>query len=121
METLPAGGPGCSNSMQFALAARAISRQLASRRLSVPNFRCPPRLTGANRTLRRRADGAAIIAVRLAGRPTASVFEDMIEGVVVALRVTGAPADALRHDLWLALEQANAGDDVYRSGKARVA
>lgn len=66
-----------------------------------PSFRCPPRLVGVDRTIRRRADGA-IVSVRLRGRPIVAVLADMIEGVVVANGLKPPAADRLRSDLWQA-------------------
>ena len=57
------------------------------------------------RSLRRRADGTTQVAVVLRGRPWSAVLADMIEGVVVANRLTGNGADHLRTALWVAVEQ----------------
>jgi hypothetical protein len=63
--------------------------------LVVPAFRCPPRLAGARRTLR-RYPGGAVVAVQLKGRPFADVAADMVEGVLVLNRLTGEAADRMR-------------------------
>ena len=85
--------------VEFAGAARALTR--AARRMGLvgPSFRCPPRLIGVDRTIRRRPAGA-IVAVRLRGRPWAAVLADMIEGVVVANALQPPAADRVRADLW---------------------
>ena len=44
------------------------------------------------------------MAVRLKGRPWSAVVSDMIEGIVVANRLTGARADRARAALWLAVD-----------------
>jgi len=54
--------------------------------------------------LRRRGDGAVMVAVRVRGRPWSAVISDMVEGVVVANRLSGSEADATRRALWSALE-----------------
>ena len=70
----------------------------------MPGFRSPPRAEGVDRTLRRRGDGAVMVAVRLRGRPWSAVISDMVEGVVVANRLAGSEADAVRRALWSGLE-----------------
>jgi hypothetical protein len=92
-----AGGPG--STVDFAGAARTLTRAARGMGLVVPSFRCPPRLIGVDRTIRRRPDGA-IVAVRLRGRPWAAVLADMIEGVVVANALQPPAADRVRADLW---------------------
>ena len=85
----------------FAAAARVLTREARARGLLGPSFRCPPRLVGVDRTLRRRGDGA-IVSVRLRGRPWAAVLADMIEGVVVANHLAPPASDRLRTELWSA-------------------
>ena len=86
-------------SVDFAGAARALTRAARAAGLQAPSFRCPPRLVGVDRTIRRRPDGA-IIAVRLRGRPWAAILADMIEGVVATNRLQPPGADRVRADLW---------------------
>lgn len=43
------------------------------------------------------------VAVAVRGRPWAAVVADMIEGVVVANRLTAPLADRLRTELWAAV------------------
>lgn len=83
----------------FAAVARTLTQQARRRGLVAPGFRCPPRLVGVDRSIRRRSDGA-VIAVRLRGRPLAAVVADMIEGVVVANRLEPPAADRVRAELW---------------------
>lgn len=90
------------NSLDFAAAARTLTRAARRQGLVGPSFRCPPRLVGVDRTIRRRA-GGAVVAVRLRGRPWAAVLADMVEGVVAANRLGPPRADRLRADLWAAL------------------
>ena len=94
-----------ATSFRFASAARTLGQAARARGLTVPGFRSPPRLAGAERTLRRRGDGGATVAIRLRGRPWVAVLADMIEGVVVANGLAGADATRARTALWAALEQ----------------
>jgi hypothetical protein len=93
VENLPA--------LRFADAARRLGGAAHAAGLAVPAFRCPPRLAGATRTIR-RYPGGTVVSVRLRGRPFEAVLSDMVEGVLVANRV--ATADAVR--LRAALEDA---------------
>jgi hypothetical protein len=93
-----------ATALRFADAARALAATARSRSLTAPEFRSPPRLPGADRTIRRRADGGATVAVRLRGRPWAAVLGDMVEGVVVANRLTGPAAMRIRTALWDGVE-----------------
>ena len=88
-----------ASTVEFATAARSLTREARRRGLLGPSFRCPPRLVGVDRTIRRHEDGA-IVSVRLRGRPWAAVLADMIEGVVAANRLQPPHADRLRADLW---------------------
>lgn len=90
------------STVDFAQAARVLTRLARTRRLIAPSFRCPPRLAGADRTIRRRRSGA-VVSVRIRGRPRAAVYADMIEGVVVANALVSPDADRLRSDLWESL------------------
>jgi hypothetical protein len=94
-----------ATSLRFASAARTLGVAARRRGLEVPGFRSPPRLPGAERTLRRRLDGGSVVAIRLRDRPWAAVLGDMIEGIIVANRLGGADATRARTALWSALEQ----------------
>jgi hypothetical protein len=97
--TPPVHDGGMSSTADFAAAARTLTREARRRGLIGPSFRCPPRLVGVDRTIRRREDGA-IVSVRRRGRPWPAVLGDMIEGVVVANRLGPPQSDRLRTDLW---------------------
>lgn len=84
---------------QFAHAARLLSREARRRGLVAPSFRCPPRLGGVDRSLRRRQDGG-VVSVRVRGRPWQAVLGDMVEGVVVVNELDVPAATRLRTDLW---------------------
>jgi hypothetical protein len=88
-----------ASTVDFAAAARALTSAARHRGLIGPSFRCPPRLVGVDRTIRRRGDGA-IVSVRLRGRPLVAVLADMIEGVIVANRLGPPRSDRLRAELW---------------------
>lgn len=88
-----------SSTADFATAARTLTSEARRHGLIGPSFRCPPRLVGVDRTLRRRGDGA-IVSVRVRGRPWPAVLADMIEGVVVANRLSPPRSDRLRTELW---------------------
>jgi hypothetical protein len=78
--------------------------------LAAPTFRSPPRVPGAVRTIRRlvRGSGGAVIAIVMRERPFADVVADMVEGVVVANRLTGAEAVRVRTALTAALREPGA-------------
>jgi len=90
---------GGMTTADFAAAARTLASEARRRGLVGPSFRCPPRLVGIDRTIRRRG-GGVIISVRMRGRPWMAVLSDMIEGVVVANRLTPPQSDRLRTELW---------------------
>jgi len=92
-----------SSAVQFAATVRTIGAAARSRGLVVPGFRTPPRVPGAERTLRRRNDGGATIAVVMRGRPYQAVVADLIEGVVVANALDGTEATRVRTQLWEAV------------------
>lgn len=91
-----------ATTIDFAAAARALTREARRRRLVAPSFRCPPRIVGVDRSIRRRpSTGAgAVISVRVAGRPLAAMLSDMIEGIVVANGLRAPHADRVRSELW---------------------
>jgi hypothetical protein len=93
-----------ATSLRFAEAVRALALEARRHGLVMPGFRSPPRLRGVHRSLRRRADGGAIVAVALRDRPFSAVLADMVEGVVVANRLAGSEADQARTALWRVLD-----------------
>jgi hypothetical protein len=93
-----------ATSVRFAAAARVLGQVARRRGLDVPAFRSPPRLEGADRSLRRHRSGGATVSVRLRDRPWPAVVGDMIEGVVAANRLVGPDADRTRTALWAAVE-----------------
>ena len=90
----------------FTAAARALSTAVQGEGLVVPGFRCPPRVIGVDRTIRRGPDGTGgVVAVRITGRPFTAAVADMIEGVIVINRLTPPEADAVRSSLWRTMLQ----------------
>jgi hypothetical protein len=92
-----------ATSIRFAQTAKALSDVVRSRNLELPLFRSPPRLAGVQRSLKRRRVGASTVSVQLRQRPWPAVVADMIEGIVVVNRLSGAAADELRNALWHAV------------------
>ena len=86
-------------SVRFAAAARRLAATCRQRGLATPAFRSPPRAAGVDRTIRRRADGGAVVAVRVRGRDFRAVATDMVEGVLAANRLSGPEAEAHRKAL----------------------
>lgn len=91
-----------ASTIDFARAARALAHAARRAGVAAPSFRCPPRLVGADRTIRRRR-GGAVVSVRVRGRPREAVLADMVEGVVVASGLVTPGSDRLRSELWEAL------------------
>jgi len=75
----------------FADAARRLGAATRAGGLVVPAFRCPPRVPGATRTIR-RYPGGAVVSVTLKGRVRDEVAADMVEGVIVVNRLEGEAA-----------------------------
>ena len=96
--TFPASG----TTVDFSHAARLLAREARRQGLVAPSYRCPPRVVGVQRTLRRHA-GGAVVAVQVRGRPWAAVLADMIEGVVVANQLMPPDANRVRTELWQAI------------------
>ena len=94
-----------ATTVEFAAAARTLTREARRRGLVGPSYRCPPRLVGVDRSIRRRPDGA-VVSIRLHDRPRGAVIADMIEGVIVANGLRPPAADRIRTELWVALEPA---------------
>ena len=89
-----------SQSVQFGEAARSVARRARSLGLATPVFKSPPRIVGVSRTIRRRDDGQAVVAIAFRGRPWNAVLADMIDGVLVVNELQGAAASRARDDLW---------------------
>lgn len=88
--------------LEFAHAAKVLAGEARRRGLLAPSFRCPPRIVGVDRSLRRHGNGV-VVAVQLKDRPWLAVLADMVEGVVAANRLQPPEADRLRTQLWSAV------------------
>jgi hypothetical protein len=86
-------------SLRFARLARSLADAARAQGLRAPTFRSPPRIPDVTRSIVRRGP-AVTVAVALRDRPWAAVVADMVEGVVVANRLTGVRADHVRSGLW---------------------
>lgn len=92
------------DALLLASGSRRLARATRGMGLVCPSFRSPPRLAGADRSLRRRAPGwAPQVSVRLRGRSRSDVLGDMVEGVVVANALVDDEAERCRIALWSAL------------------
>jgi hypothetical protein len=94
-----------ATTIDFASAARTLTREARRQGLVAPSYRCPPRIVGLDRSIRRRpgVGAGAVVSVRVNGRPRAAMVADMIEGVVVANSLRAPHADRLRAELWSAV------------------
>jgi hypothetical protein len=97
------------SALRFVCTARALGAAARAAGLTVPAFRCPPRLPGAHRTIRRYA-GGAVISVQLRERAFEQVAADMLEGVIVANRLGGEAAARMRSTLAEAAEPPHTDD-----------
>ncbi|MFM8305481.1 MAG: hypothetical protein ACKOA9_14515 [Actinomycetota bacterium] len=99
MSTRPAGPAGAAVRTAptvggvegFAAVARRLADATRAAGLAVPAFRSPPRCPETVRSVR-RYPGGTVVSVRLRGRPFDAVIADMVEGVVVANRLSGEAA-----------------------------
>ncbi len=104
--------------VEFATLARAIASTVHQSGLAAPGFRCPTRIIGVDRTIRRLAGQdvagtvAGIVAVNVKDRPLAAVVADMIEGVVILNQLSAVEAARVRAALWLSLEYATTNAHV---------
>lgn len=79
--------------LRFSSLARRLSEEARRHGLVVPAFRSPPRVNGADRTLRRRSDGTHVVSIRVVGRTSMEILDDLIDGVLLANDLEG-PAGA---------------------------
>ena len=88
----PEGGPP---TLRFAEAARRLGAAAQAAGLTIPAFRCPPRVPGVPRTVR-RYPGGSVVSVVLKGREFEDVAGDMVEGVLVVNKLEGEAAGRFR-------------------------
>ena len=84
--------------LRFADAAKRLGAATRAADLVVPAFRCPPRVAGVVRTIR-RYPGGAVVSVLIRDRPWDEVASDMVEGVVVVNHLEGEAALRVRTTL----------------------
>ncbi len=87
-------------SVRFAQLAGQLNQVAAAHGLRAVDFRSPPRQPGLSRSIARRRDGSATVAVALRGRPSAAVAADMIDGVVAASGADPGQSAEVRDHLW---------------------
>lgn len=111
--TASTGLSGATGVEGFAAVARRLADASRAAGLAVAAFRSPPRIPGAVRTLR-RYPGGTVVSVRLRDRPFDAVIADMVEGVVVANRLSGDAALRARTHLaeWVSDLGSGAGPDA---------
>ena len=92
-----------AGALLFSQAARRLGAAARAAGLTVPAFRCPPRVAGALRTIR-RYPGGAVVAVLLRGRPFSDVTADMVDGVIAVNGLDETAAARMRPVLAEAVE-----------------
>jgi hypothetical protein len=95
--------------LRFSSAARRLGAAARAAGLVVPAFRCPPRVAGVERTIR-RYPGGAVVSVTLRDRPFADVAVDMVEGVLVVNGLRGEAATRMRTALTDAVEPGDSAE-----------
>jgi len=90
------------NNTTFVSAANLLGTVAGRFGLVAPGFRMPPRIVGAQRTVRRRP-GGGVVAVAVKNRPVAAVLADMIDGVIVVNNIAPPESDTVRAALWSAV------------------
>jgi len=91
--------------VRFADVARRLGAAARAAGLVVPAFRTPPRRPGAPRTIR-RLPGGPVVAVVVRGRTADAVLADMVDGVLAANGLAGAPGARVRAVLLHAVGEA---------------
>ncbi|MGH8984616.1 MAG: hypothetical protein ACRDY6_12180 [Acidimicrobiia bacterium] len=97
--------------VRVARTARRLGAAARAADLTVPAFRCPPRVAGVRRTIRRYL-GGAVVSVQLRGRPFVEVAADMVEGVIVVNGLQGEAATRMRATLADVVDDALPVDDA---------
>jgi hypothetical protein len=95
------------DAIPFASLARLLAAETRRHGLACPSFCTPPRVPGANRTIRRMHGGGLMVAVRVRERHFDDVLDDMVEGVLVLNGFTDHEARGWR----LALRSVVGGED----------
>jgi hypothetical protein len=90
--------------VRFAECVRTVGTAARALGMTVPAFLSPPRRPGVDRSIRRRQDRAAVIAVRIVDRPFTAVQNDVIDGFIAANGLDTEAADRFRRAAWDALD-----------------
>ncbi len=114
--TTPKGVAPSVPALRFADAAKRLGAATRAAGLTVPAFRCPPRVPGAPRTVR-RYPGGAVVSVLMRERPWDEIAGDMVEGVLVVNRLEGEAALRMR----TALLEAVGGSETAEPPNRRAA
>ena len=85
-----------SAAVPFSSLARLLVSEVRGRGLVTPSFSTPPRVPGANRTVRKMQGGGLMVAVRVRDRDLDDVMADMVDGVLLANGFTGQIAEGWR-------------------------
>ena len=92
------GGPktpeGGAPVLRFADTARRLGAAARAAGLTVPAFRCPPRVPGACRTVR-RFPGGSVISVVLGGRTSGKRYQAANALLATAYRGVASPPPAV--------------------------
>lgn len=91
----------------YADMAQQLSDLAKSGGLEPPVFQSPTRLANANRTIRRRKNGTAVIAINLLRRTVEDVQSDMIDGIITATSLDSDRAERFRTAAQRVLEHAS--------------
>ena len=78
---------------EFIEVVRQLKVAAQAAGMKMPAFASPPRVPTAVRTIRWLAPDRAMVAVRRGDRQADAVVSDMIQGVIVANRLSGSEAD----------------------------
>lgn len=90
----------------YATMAKQLSDLAKSGGLEPPVFQSPTRLPNTDRTIRRRKNGTAVIAINLLRRTVEDVQSDMIDGIITATSLDTDRAERFRTAAQRVLEQA---------------
>lgn len=86
------------SALEFSRLVRTLAYEARHLGVQIPGFRSPPRIA-ATRTIRRYADGQAVVAIAIRGRERSAVWFDLVEGLVAANRLDAAAATRVRETL----------------------
>lgn len=112
------GMDGGSTFLWFARVTAALSLELERAGLGSPTFRAPPRNPRLARAIRRNGD-SVVVAVRVRGRESIEIVDDLVDGIRATFR-EASDTDRARMNRALARWYADVSGDL-TSRPARVA